>query len=86
MKERFDRLLKEVQDIAAQVVKRHEGTIQPVLVEETDTHEPGFLTGRLSGNTVVHFRGEPSLIGKIVPVSLDEAKGFYFMGSLVNTD
>lgn len=86
VKERFDRLLKEVQDIAAQVVKRHEGTIQPVLVEETDTHEPGFLTGRLSGNTVVHFRGEPSLIGKIVPVSLDEAKGFYFMGSLVNTD
>ena len=86
VKERFDRLLKEVQDIAAQVVKRHEATIQPVLVEKTDTHEPGFLTGRLSGNTVVHFRGEPSLIGKIVPVSLDEAKGFYFMGSLVNTD
>ncbi len=86
VKERFDRLLKEVQDIAAQVVKRHEGTIQPVLVEETDTHEPGFLTGRLSGNTVVHFKGDPSLIGKIVPVSLDEAKGFYFMGSLVNTD
>ena len=44
VKERFDRLLKEVQDIAAQVVKRHEGTIQPVTVEETDTHEPGFLT------------------------------------------
>lgn len=86
VKERFDRLLKEVQDIAAQVVKRHEGTIQPVLVEETDTHEPGFLTGRLSGNTVVHFKGDPSLIGKIVSVSLDQAKGFYFMGSLVNTD
>lgn len=83
VKNRFDRLLKEVQDIAAEVVKRHEGTVQKVLVEEIDTHEAGFVTGRLSNNTVVHFAGDASLIGKIVDVSLDEAKGFYYMGSLV---
>lgn len=83
VKNRFDRLLREVQDIAAEVVKRHEGTVQKVLVEEIDTHEAGFVTGRLSNNTVVHFAGDASLIGKIVDVSLDEAKGFYYMGSLV---
>lgn len=83
VKNRFDRLLKEVQDIAAEAVKRHEGTVQKVLVEEIDTHEAGFVTGRLSNNTVVHFAGDASLIGKIVDVSLDEAKGFYYMGSLV---
>ena len=83
VKDRFDRLLKEVQDIASEVVKRHEGTVQKVLVEEIDTHEAGFVTGRLSNNTVVHFAGDASLIGKIVDVSLDEAKGFYYMGSLV---
>ena len=83
VKNRFDRLLKEGQDIAAEVVKRHEGTVQKVLVEEIDTHEAGFVTGRLSNNTVVHFAGDASLIGKIVDVSLDEAKGFYYMGSLV---
>ena len=83
VKNRFDRLLKEVQDIAAEVVKSHEGTVQKVLVEEIDTHEAGFVTGRLSNNTVVHFAGDASLIGKIVDVSLDEAKGFYYMGSLV---
>ena len=83
VKNRFDRLLKEVQDIAGEVVKRHEGTVQKVLVEEIDTHESGFVTGRLSNNTVVHFAGDASLIGKIVDVSLDEAKGFYYMGSLV---
>lgn len=81
VKDRFDRLLKEVQDIAAQVVKRDEGTVQKVLVEETDTHEPGYVTGRLSNNTVVHFPGDASLIGRIVDVSLDEARGFYFMGT-----
>jgi len=84
VKERFDRLLKEVQEIAADVVKRYQGTVQKVLVEELDTHETGYLTGRLSNNTVVHFPGSPSLIGSIVDVSLDEAKGFYFMGSLKN--
>ena len=81
VKDRFDRLLKEVQDIAAQVVKRDEGTVQKVLVEEMDTHEPGYVTGRLSNNTVVHFQGDASLIGQIVDVSLDEARGFYFMGT-----
>lgn len=81
VKDRFDRLLKEVQDIAAQVVKRDEGTVQKVLVEEMDTHEPGYVTGRLSNNTVIHFPGDASLIGQIVDVSLDEARGFYFMGT-----
>ena len=81
VKDRFDRLLKEVQDIAAQVVMRDEGTVQKVLVEEMDTHEPGYVTGRLSNNTVVHFQGDASLIGQIVDVSLDEARGFYFMGN-----
>ncbi len=83
VKDRFDRLLKEVQDIAAEAILRDEHTVQDVLVEDLDTHEPGFVTGRLSNNTVVHFKGDASLIGKIVKVSLDEAKGFYFMGTMV---
>lgn len=82
MKDRFDRLLTEVQTMAAEVVRRDEKTVKPVLAEELDTHEPGYLTGRLESNTVVHFKGDASLIGKIVNVSMDEAKGFYFMGSL----
>ena len=82
VKDRFDRLLKEVQDIAAEVVKRDEKTVRKVLVEDVDSHEPGFVTGRLANNTVVHFKGDDSLIGTIVNVSLDEAKGFYFMGSM----
>ncbi|MBE5971915.1 MAG: tRNA (N6-isopentenyl adenosine(37)-C2)-methylthiotransferase MiaB [Lachnoclostridium sp.] len=83
VKDRFDRLLKEVQEIAAEAILRDEHTVQDVLVEDLDTHEPGFVTGRLSNNTVVHFKGDASLIGKIVKVSLDEAKGFYFMGTMV---
>ena len=38
------------------------------------------VTGRLSDNTVVHFPGNESLIGEIVPVRLLEPKGFYYIG------
>ena len=82
VKERFDRLLKEVQEISAEVCGRDVHTVQKVLVEEINEHTPGYLTGRLSNNTVVHFPGDPSMIGTLVDVYLEESKGFYYMGSL----
>lgn len=82
VKERFDRLLKEVQDISAQISGRDVHTVQKVLVEEPDSHEEGMVTGRLSNNITVHFKGGTELIGTIVDVYLDESKGFYYMGTL----
>ncbi|MDO4296326.1 MAG: tRNA (N6-isopentenyl adenosine(37)-C2)-methylthiotransferase MiaB [bacterium] len=83
VKARFDRLLEEVQNIAAEVSGREEKTVQTVLVEEIDTQKEGYVTGRLSNNTVVHFPGEASLIGKLVEVYLEESRGFYYMGRQV---
>jgi tRNA-2-methylthio-N6-dimethylallyladenosine synthase len=80
--ERFDRLLKEVQLGSAKSAGKEEHTTQKVLVEEVNTQNSGLLTGRLSNNLLVHFKGEESLIGLIVDVYLDESKGFYYMGSL----
>lgn len=82
VKDRFDRLLSQVQRISAEVCGRDEHTVQKVLVEEADGQAEGFLTGRMSNNTIVHFKGDTSLIGKIVDVHLDESKGFYYMGTL----
>ena len=84
VKERFDRLLAEVQAISAQVCGRDVHTVQEVLVEEPDSHVEGLVTGRMSNNTIVHFPGGKELIGKIVKVYLKESKGFYYMGSLVD--
>lgn len=83
VKDRFDRLLKEVQEISSQVSGRDVHRIMEVLVEEPDDHEDGYLTGRLSNNTIVHFPGSHELIGKIVKVNLEQSKGFYYMGRLV---
>lgn len=82
MKDRFDRLLKRVQGISNEVSGREVRTVQKVLAEEVNPHDGRLITGRLDNNTVVHFPGDPSLIGKIVDVYLDEIKGFYYMGTL----
>ena len=50
------------------------------LVEGMDTHDPALVTGRLSNNIMVHFPGDASDIGKLIPVLLTESKGFYYMG------
>lgn len=82
VKNRFQRLLKEVQDIASEVCAVHEGTTQEALVESLSEHDPSMVTGRLSNNLLVHFPGGEELIGKLVPVYLKECKGFYYLGEL----
>lgn len=82
-KVRFDKLLKLVQGCAREQTARYTGTVQEVLIEEVNDHRPGYVTGRMSNNLLVHFPGEASQIGQYVNVSLDECKGFYFMGTIV---
>lgn len=83
VKDRFDRLLKEVQTISAEVCCIHEGTTQSVLVESLNDHDDSLVTGRMSNNLLVHFKGDASLIGQIVDVRLNECKGFYYLGEMI---
>lgn len=83
VKDRFDRLLNEVQKISAEVCSVHTGTTQSVLVESKNDHDESLVTGRMSNNLLVHFKGDESLIGKIVNVHLNECKGFYYLGDMV---
>ena len=86
IKERFDRLLKEVQKDAANSTKKYEKETVDILVENLNDHMDGYVTGRMSNNMVVHIPGQKSLIGKIISVVLDEAKGFYYMGHMVESE
>ena len=82
IKDRFDRLLKLVQEISAKKAGALTGSVQDVLVEELDEQQEGLVTGRLSNNSVVHLPGGASMIGTILPVHLKECKGFYYMGEV----
>ena len=83
VKDRFDRLLLEVQKISAEMCARHEGDVQKVLVESKNEHDSSMMTGRLGNNLLVHFPGDESLIGQILDVRLNESRGFYYIGERV---
>lgn len=83
VKEGFDKVLKVVQETARERVQRLQGQTLSALVEEMNEQDASLVTGRLSNNTIVHFPGDASLIGKIVDVKLTECHGFYYVGELV---
>lgn len=83
IKDRFNRLLNVINEISKEKTAFLEGTTQEVLIEEENKKLEGYVSGRLSNNSVVHFEAPLESIGKIVNVYLKEAKGFYYMGEMV---
>lgn len=81
-KDRFNRLLKEVQAIARKRAAVYENTVQEILVEEVNEQDPEMVTGRMSNNMLVHFKGGEDLIGTLQKVKLKECKGFYYLGEM----
>ena len=79
----FDKLLKIVQDTAREQIAKYHGLVMDALIEEVNSDDSSMVTGRLSNNTIVHVPGGAELIGKIVPVAMDECRGFYYMGHIV---
>ena len=84
VKERFNRLLEAINEISAKRTKELEGTVQEVLIESVNDHEEGMVSGRLSNNLLVHFKADDSAIGTFKQVLLKEAKGFYYIGEVVD--
>ncbi len=82
-KDRFQRLLRVVQEKGQKKTAEMTGNVEEVLVEQVNEHDDTLVTGRCDNNTLVHFKGDASLIGKIVSVKLTECKGFYFMGEMI---
>lgn len=82
VKDRFDRLLKEVQECAFRRAEALTGRTEEVLVEEVNSQDCSLVSGRMGNNFIVHFPGGKESIGTIVNVRLKECKGFYFYGEL----
>ena len=82
-KANFDRVLNAVKEEAMIRNGYLVGRVEEALVEEINAHDDTFVTGRLSNNSMVHFKGDASLIGKLVKVNILEAKGFYYMGEMI---
>ncbi len=83
VKDRFNRLLELIAKCSQGNTGKLVGHSVKVLVEDINDHDSSLVTGRLMNNTLVHFKGDAVLIGKIVDVKLTEEKGFYYMGELM---
>jgi tRNA-2-methylthio-N6-dimethylallyladenosine synthase len=53
-------------------------------VEEVDKKRNGFLEGRTRTNYIVHFPGDPELIGKTVRIKVLNSRAVHLMGEMVN--
>jgi tRNA-2-methylthio-N6-dimethylallyladenosine synthase len=61
---------------------RFEGSVVDVLIDGVSKTDPGMLSGYTPHNKIVHFRGEPSLVGTIRRVKILKAKTWSLDGEL----
>lgn len=83
VKKHFDLVLSTVQDMARERTERFMGQTVEVLCEGINEQNADYLDGRMSGNTVVHFKGDSSLVGKYVTVQLTDFHGFYYDAKII---
>ena len=84
-KDRFDRMLAEINPIIYELNKKQVGTTVTVLVEEVGGPQNGktILTGRADNHALVHFAGGADLVGQLVPVKIIDNTTFYLTGERV---
>jgi tRNA-2-methylthio-N6-dimethylallyladenosine synthase len=77
----FRELLAVQEEIAAERCASMVGRVEKVLVEEKAKKE-GRLCGRTSGNIIVEFDGDDSLIGDFHNVRITQARNWILTGEL----
>ena len=89
IQERFDRLVDLVQRKAFEANQAELGATVPVLVEGTSKRDDSILAGKSPKNQTVHApvpagADAASLVGRIVPVTIEEARTWYLSGTIVH--
>lgn len=78
--ERFNRLIKVINESAAKKNKNYEGRIEEILVEGTSKNDNTKLAGRTRSGKLVNFEGNKKDIGKLVKVKITKATSFSLLG------
>ncbi len=87
-KERLKILQMRINQQAQSISRKMVGTSQQVLVTGPSRKDPGQLSGRTINNRVVNFKGDSSLIGDFINVTITEALPNSLRGELhdINAD
>ena len=81
---RFQELVKHLEVNIEADSKRYIGGVYKVLVDGESKTNDEMLSGYTESNKLVHFKGDKSLIGKIVDVRIKESHTYSLIGELVN--
>ncbi len=78
----FDRLLEVQNQISKEKNDEYLGKTEKVLVEGESKTNPDTLSGRTEGGKIVNFKGDTSLIGKIIDVKITKTQTWSLSGEM----
>ena len=81
---RFQLLVKHLEKHIEEHAKSLLGKEVDILVDGPSKTDPNMLSGYTDENKLVHFKGDQSLIGKIVKVKIIESHTYSMIGELIN--
>lgn len=79
---RFRELVKVLEEGISKKSAEMVGKTYDVLVEGASEKNPEMLSGYTEKNKLIHFKGDLSLVGKIVPVKITESHTYSMIGEL----
>lgn len=82
--QRFQELVKTLEEVIDPINKSLVGKVFPVLVESPSEKNEDLLSGYTEHNKLVHFKGDKKLIGEIVNVKIIESHLYFLVGELVD--
>ena len=82
--QRFQELVKTLEEVIDPINKSLVGKVFPVLVESPSEKNKELLSGYTEHNKLVHFKGDKKLIGEIVNVKIIESHLYFLVGELVD--
>ena len=81
---RFKELVKELEKSVSSSSEAMVGKIYSVLVDGPSEKDSSMYSGYTEGNKLVHFKGDKSLIGKIIDVKIISSHVYSLIGEIVN--
>ncbi len=81
---RFKELVKHLEVNIEKDSLRYVGGIYKVLVDGVSKTDKTMLSGYTESNKLVHFKGDESLVGKIIDVKILESHTYSLIGEIVN--
>ena len=80
--DRFNRLVKALNENVIKGNKYYEGKMQQVLVEGPSKNDDTMMMGRTRNGRLVNFKGEKSITGSLVNVKITRAQPFSLIGEI----